>query len=327
MVSVIACNANPEAVDNTSQEGVKSIEKAGLPNVSVIQLIQGKTLSRSYGNALSTLLSEIDKRTTIKIDKDPIIIASFEDRIIFHHPFIFVNYADRPDWSFTDLEKRNLKKYLERGGFLFIDAGINAEFLRKNVRFGQHHSFADWEASPVIMAAFKRVFPGKEFRPLKRSHSLFKSFYSGLPDPGSLPDSVRDFVIREKWPGGTYSVVALTVNGRIAVVATPIISMGWGKNHLGNWSTNIRFRIRENVSGLADYLQTAAYSGARYESTREDGDKDVIYCQKEALPAWVNEPGSAWRVFRYYQSREISDFAHAFYTQLGVNIVSYALTH
>ena len=143
----------------------------------------------------------------------------------------------------------------------------------------------------------------------------------------SLPDSVRDFVIQEKWPGGTYSAVALTVNGRIAVVTTPIISMGWGKNHLGNWSTKIRFRVRENVSGLADYLQTAAYSGARYESTREDGDKDVIYCQKEALPAWVNEPGNTWRVFRYYQSREISDFAHAFYTRLGVNIFSYALTH
>ncbi len=29
--------------------------------------------------------------------------------------------------------------------------------------------------------------------------------------------------------------------------------------------------------------------------------------------------------FRYYGSREISDYAHVFYTQLGVNIVMYAL--
>ena len=78
---------------------------------------------------------------------------------------------------------------------------------------------------------------------------------------------------------------------------------------------------------MSDYLKTAAYSGVRYETTREDGNKDVIYCQKEALPAWVQEPNNRWRVFRYYQSREISDFAHVFYTQLGINIITYALTH
>ncbi len=321
---------NSLAVNSVNSKNVRSvlpIKKSGLPNVSIVQLIQGKSLHRNYPNALPTLLSAIDDRTTVKINNDPVIISSFEDSIIFDHPFIFVNFADRKNWSFSDLEKRNLKKYLERGGFIYIDAGINAEFLRKNRSHGQHHSFADWEASPVVKDAFKQIFPGKKFLPLKRTHPLFKSFYSGLPDPNHLPDSVRDFVIEEKWPQGTYSAVALTLKGRVAVLATPIISMGWGKNHLGNWSTNIRFRIRESTTGLSDYLETAAYSGERYESTREDGEKDVIYCQKEALPAWANEPDDRWRVFRYYQSREISDFAHVFYTQLGTNIFMYALTH
>ncbi len=304
-----------------------SIKKSGLPNVSIVQLIQGKSIHRNYPNALPTLLSAINDRTTVKINKDPVIISSFEDPIIFQHPFIFVNFGDRKDWTLSEMEKRNLRKYLERGGFIYIDAGINAEFLRKNRSHGQHHSFADWEASPVIKDAFKQVFPGKKFLPLKRTHALFKSFYSGLPDPGNLPDSVRDFVIEEKWPQGTYSAVAMSVKGRIAVLATPIISMGWGKNHLGNWSTTIRFRIRESTTGLSDYLGTAAYSGDRYESTREDGGRDVIYCQNDALPAWVNEPHNRWRVFRYYQSREISDFAHVFYTRLGTNIFMYALTH
>ncbi len=320
-----ALAVNP--VNSQNVQGALPIKKTGLSNVSIVQLIQGKGLHRSYPNALSTLLSAIDDRTTIKISRDPVIISLFEDPIIFEHPFIFINFADRKDWSFSNLEKRNLKKYLERGGFIYIDAGINAEFLRKNRSHGQHHSFADWEVSPVVNDAFMQIFPGKKFLPLERTHSLFKSFYSGLPDPDHLPDSVRDFVIEEKWPQGTYSAVALSLKGRIAVLATPIISMGWGKNHLGNWSTNIRFRIRESATGLSDYLETAAYSGERYESTREDGEKDIIYCQKEALPAWANEPNDRWRVFRYYQSREISDFAHVFYTQLGANIFTYALTH
>jgi len=96
---------------------------------------------------------------------------------------------------------------------------------------------------------------------------------------------------------------------------------------LGGWVTNIRFRIREGTEGLSDYLRKAAYSGARFEVTREDGAKDTIYCQKHALPAWVQEPGGRWRVFRYYGSREISDFAHEFYTRLGVNILAYAMSH
>ena len=311
----------------TSDKDPIPIQKFGSSNVRVAQLIQGKTLFRNYPNALPTLLDEINKRTSIKVDLDPAILPSLEDAEMFNFPFIYVNFADRKDWVFSPIEQKNLKRYLERGGFIFIDAGINAEFLRKDVRHGQHHSFADWEVSPEIKQAFSTVFPEKQFKPLERDHSIFGSFYQGLPDPSNLPDTVRDFVVNEKWPHGTYSAVVLTVKGRIAVLATPIISMGWGKNQLGNWSTNIRFRIREGVSGLSEYLETAAYSGARYEGTREDGNKDLIYCQKEALPAWVKEPGEKWRVFRYYQSREISDYAHAFYTQLGLNIIAYALTH
>lgn len=323
-------NASVEQTDQkiqTLSKEPKPIKKIGSSNVQIAQLIQGKTLYRNYPDALPTLLNETNTRTSIKLDSFPKVLSSFEDPNLFEFPFIFINFADRSDWTFSSLEQRNLKMYLKRGGFIYIDAGISAEFLRKDVRHGQHHSFADWEVSPPVKNAFLEIFPDKRFQPLKRNHPLFSSFYSGLPDPETLPDTVREFVINEKWPHGTYSAVALTVNGKIAVLATPIISMGWGKNQLGNWSTNIRFRIREGVTGLSDYLETAAYSGVRYETTKEDGNKDVIYCQKEALPAWVQEPGNDWRVFRYYQSREISDFAHVFYTQLGINIITYALTH
>jgi hypothetical protein len=273
------------------------------------------------------LLEEMNEKTTIKIAPEPAVLFSFEDPEMCKYPFIYINFADRADWTFTPLEQRQIKAYLERGGFIFIDAGINAEFLRKNVSYGQHHSFANWEATPEITEAFATIFPGHPFEPLKRDHPIFKIFYAGLPDPSILPDSVRDYVVTEKWPEGTYSMVALSLKGRIAVLASPIISMGWGKNQLGNWSTTIRFRVLESSAGLSEYLQTAAYSGDRYEVRREDGEADIVFCQREALPAWVNEPGYHWRVFRYYQSREISDYAHEFYTQLGVNIIIYAMTH
>ncbi len=294
----------------------------------IAQLVACEPILRNYPYALNSLLEELGRKTTLKLDPQPVIISSFETPEIFRYPFIYVNYADRQDWNLSDLEKANLKAYLERGGFIFIDAGVNAEFLRKDLRFGQHHSYADWQVTPELEKAFKAVFPDKDFKPMRRTHELFKSFYSGLPDASRLPDSVRDYVVQEKWPEGTYSLLALNVKGRDALVVSPIIAMGWGKDPLGRWLTGINFRVREGGSeGLTERLRTAAYSGERFEAKREDGRKEYVYCQQEALPAWVEEPDGKWRVFRYYQSREINDFAHVFYTRLGINIFVYAFTH
>ena len=297
------------------------------PEIRIAQLAPGRTVMRRYGGALPSLLKHVAEKTTLHVVPEPVILASFEDERLFACPFVYANFADREDWTFSALERSNLRKYLERGGFLFIDGGINAEFLREEAELGQHHSFADWDADPRLKEAFGQVLPNQTFRPLQRSHPLYRSFYQGLPDPSVLPETVREFVVKEKWPDGTYSMVGLHVKGRLAVLASPIIAMGWGKNSLGGWQTTIRFRIREGAEGLSETLRTAAYSGARFEATREDGGKDVIYCQKHALPAWAEEPGGRWRVFRYYGSREISDFAHVFYTRLGTNILVYSLTH
>jgi len=297
------------------------------PEVRIAQLMSGRAVMRRYADALPSLLKHVREKTTLNVVPEPVVLSSFEDDRLFECPFIYANFADREDWTFSALEKSNLKKYLERGGFLYVDGGINAEFLRENSELGQHHSFADWDADPRLKEAFSGIFPEQTFRPLKRSDAIYRSFYQGLPDASLLPDTVRDFVVNEKWPDGTYSMVALYVDGRIAVLASPIVAMGWGKNSLGGWRTTIRFRIREGTEGLSDSLRTAAYDGARFEATREDGGKDVIYCQDEAMPAWAEEPGGHWRVFRYYGSREISDYAHIFYTRLGTNILVYALTH
>lgn len=330
------CEPNDRGVD--AKEPAAPIVKVGPPTVKILQIVQGAPRRRMYPYGVTTLLKHVGEKTSIHVDTEPDFAESFEDERIFDYPMIYVNFADREEWSFSDLEKKNLRDYISRGGFIHIDAGINASFLRGNRMAGQYHSFAEWEASPEVKKAFKDIFPGKTFKPLKRTHGIFRSFYKGLPETKKLPDTVREFVIKEKWPQGTYSFVAMKSKGRIAVLCTPIIAMGWGRNHLGNWVTTIGFRIREGAERLDERLKTAAYSGPRYETRREDGDKDVVFCQSErsmdmmgagieAKPAWVQEPKNKWRVFRYYHSREISEFAHEFYTQLGTNIIVYTMTH
>ena len=294
-----------------------------IPYLKVVQLVQGDAMQRQYPDALPSLLEEIRQRTTLNLDPFPLYIDSFEDEVIFEHPLIYVNFADRVDWTFTPGEIKNLRRFIERGGFLFLDAGINASFLRGNLRYGQMHSFADWEVSPLIEDAFRDVYPEKRFEPLPRSNPFFKSYYAGLPDATPLPEAIRTFIVNEKWPQGTYSSMVLKHGDRVAVMAMPIMAMGWGKSEFGQWSTRIGFRVREGAEGLSDRLSEAAYGGEKYETTREDGRSDTIYCEIPGTPAWVEEPSGDWRVFRYYHSREISDYAHTFYTRLGVNLFVY----
>ena len=94
----------------------------------------------------------------------------------------------------------------------------------------------------------------------------------------------------------------------------------------GQWETQISFRIRESTDGLGDYLKNAsAYDS--YLANREDGGKDNIFTDSSNRPVWVKEPDGTWRVFRYYTSQTISNYAHEFYSRLGINILVYALTH
>ncbi len=297
------------------------------PPIKIARMVHSKTaVRRNYPYALTSLIKEINTHTALKLDPQPVIIETFSAKI-FDYPFIYVNYADRKEWKFSADEAKNLKQYLEKGGFIYIDAGVNASFLREDADEGQHHSFANWDVTDKLKESFAQVFPEKNFKPLPRSHKIFSILHQGLPDPSKLPDTVRDFVINEKWPDGTYSLVGLDINKRMSVVVSPILAMGWGKNQLGNWVTNISFRVRESEEGLAERLSTAAYSGGRHEAIREDGRKDYIYTQEGKLPSWAEEADGNWRVFRYYQSTEINAFAHHFYTRLGTNIFIYAMTH
>lgn len=304
------------------------------PNVArvgggrIVQLVDGDILRRNYPDALPSLLEAATESTSLAIDPEPEFITAFDDPAMMGAAMVYVNVADRENWELTEGEIRALRAYLERGGFLHLDAGISAEFLRGgNNRFGQSHSFAEWQVAPMIAEVFEQVIPDAAFAPMPRTDPVFRMFYSGLPDPKELPESIRSYVVNEKWPQGTYSFMALAVEGRVAVVATPILAMGWGRNALGQWTTTIGFRIRESAEGLSERLQQAVNTGTRFETIREDKRKDIIYTMEAATPAWVQEPDGDWRIFNYYHTNEINEYAHAFYSRLGVNLLLYAFTH
>jgi hypothetical protein len=219
---------------------------------------------------------------------------------------------------------------MELGGFVYLDAGIKASFLGADLG----HSYAAWEERPEVREWFKDVFPEKAFIPLDRSHDLFRVFFKGLPQNSDLkiessqkrlPETVLTFVEQEKWPQGTYSFVGIKIKGRLACVASPICAMGWGRDEFGNWIPPISFRIRESAENFDENLKLASFTGKTFEVIREDGLKDIIYSEPGQRPAWVQEPTGRWRIFKYYQGEEISNYAHSFYARLGMNVFLYAL--
>jgi hypothetical protein len=298
--------------------------------IRIVTLMRNLNATRKYPDALPSLLKTMNEETSTRFDTDPLFISELTDERLMENPILYVNCDDQPNLEFPAEELAALRRYMEQGGFVYLDAGIKASFLGADLG----HSYAAWEERPEVNELFRQVYPEKSFLPLPRNHEIFRSFYKGLPknrdlmieaNQKRLPETVLTFVEQEKWPQGTYSFVGMKVKGRLACVASPICAMGWGKDEFGSWIPPISFRIRESAENFDENLKLASFSGGTYEVTREDGLKDVIYSQLGQRPLWVREPNGRWRIFKYYSGEEISNYAHAFYTRLGMNVFLYAL--
>ena len=301
-------------------------------SVRIVQLVRQENSSQRYPDALPSLLKMMNEQTNGRFDTDPLFINRLTDERLMENPILYVNCDEQPNLEFPLEERDALRRYMEQGGFVYLDAGIKASFLGADLG----HSYAAWEERPEVKDLFSLIFPEKTFIPLARDHDLFRTFFRGLPKNADLkiqasqkrlPETVLSFVEREKWPQATYSFVGIKVKGRLACVASPICAMGWGRDEFGAWIPPIAFRIRGSAENFDQNLKLASFSGGTYEVTREDGLKDIIYSENGQRPLWVQEPNGKWRIFKYYSGEEISNYAHAFYSRLGMNVFLYALLH
>lgn len=81
---------------------------------------------------------------------------------LFNYPFVHMTGHGR--WALTDAEAKNLRQYLEAGGFLHIDDNYGLD--------------------PYVRPALKQVFPELELVELPFSHPIYHQVYNfpnGLP--------------------------------------------------------------------------------------------------------------------------------------------------
>ena len=185
-----------------------------------------------YPDALPSLLELMNERSRAKFDPDPMFIESLTDKRLFENPILYVNCDELPTFEFSQEENDAIRRYMELGGFVYLDAGIKASFLGTDLG----HSYAAWEEREEVREWFGKILPDKTFTPLPRNHEVFRTFYKGLPDneylrldpDQTLPDTVLTFVEQEKWPLGHLFIGWYQGEGAVGVRCLSYLCNGLG---------------------------------------------------------------------------------------------------
>jgi len=111
-------------------------------------------------NGLRRLAWEIDKRTSIDVALEPILLH-LGDRVLFEHPFLCLG-GDQPFELFPAAELERLRTFLIYGGFLLIDSAD----ARPGGGFDQS-----------VRKLVASLFPKQPLSRLKADHTIAKSFY------------------------------------------------------------------------------------------------------------------------------------------------------
>lgn len=106
-------------------------------------------------DALPNLARELNKRTSLKVEEREARV-SLLDKNLYDYPFLFL--TGHGNISFSEEEIKNLRDYLARGGFLYVDDdyGLDESFRRK----------------------MKKVFPNSLLVEIPFSHPIYHIFYS-----------------------------------------------------------------------------------------------------------------------------------------------------
>jgi hypothetical protein len=117
--------------------------------------------SHGYPDSENNLMQMLQGLTAIPSHPNTNVL-SLEDPEIFKYPLLYI--IEVSWWDMSDLEARNLRTFLDKGGFVIVD-----DFKTADWRGGR-----GWDQFADNMA---RVVPGGRFLDLDVSHPLFNQFF------------------------------------------------------------------------------------------------------------------------------------------------------
>lgn len=122
-------------------------------------------------------LRGVSRLTNIQVEREPLVLR-LDDERIFNYPFIYTLEMGRGGFFLSELEMENLREYLLRGGFLFID---------------DFWGTRQWE---TFYETFSLIFPDRELVTLSSDHEIYHCFYDvdgaqmipRVRNPDNLPE-------------------------------------------------------------------------------------------------------------------------------------------
>ena len=205
--NVLAYATNRELKDKLSKPQVSVLVNKGRAprGALVIPKLNHGGGADDAPNALGNLLALFDKQLSMKVDYDRRLLEP-ADRQLFNYPILFLH--GRRGFSFNSAERKAIKDYLDRGGFLFADAICASK------------PFAD-----SLRAELTAIYPEAQFSRIPPTHPLFTDEFHGfrvgevtLRDP-NLRDESDPLVAK---PVKTSPLLeGLEIDGRIAVILSP----------------------------------------------------------------------------------------------------------
>lgn len=165
-----------------------------------------------FPQADTNFLLGVSRLTNIKVKENPIVLR-FDNDEIFEYPFLYaLEMGQGGGPYFSELELQNIREYLLRGGFLFVD---------------DFWGTWQWEA---FHRSFKQIFPDKELVELKSDHEIYHVFYDvdgaqmipAVRNPNNQPE--QDVEFASNW-------AMLDDDGRIMVLVNWNSDIGDGWEH------------------------------------------------------------------------------------------------
>ena len=141
---------------------------------------------------------------------------------LFRFPFVYM--TGHLPVRFSRQESANLKAFVERGGFVFID---------------DHNHDVDGAFHKTAVAELARIFGPRALRPIPNDHELYRAFFTfpkGPPTTSHELNGWGDNLVHEH-------LLGIQVNGRIGVLYS-------NKDYSSEWSyhaRNKRFQALDNT--------------------------------------------------------------------------------
>jgi hypothetical protein len=152
----------------------------------------------------------IAQYTDIDVAPEGMVVDLGSDEL-FRQPFVFM--TGHLPVHFTDAEARNIRAYVERGGFVFID---------------DHSHDIDGAFHRTVTAELTRIFGPGTLGQLPNDHELYGAFFTFPDGPPNTPHELNG------WGDGLVHehLLAVQVNGRIGVLySNKDYSSEWNYHH------------------------------------------------------------------------------------------------